>query len=57
MTDPKPEQAEPGTVVEAAVDPDSIGAEPVAETGAGSAEAQATEAGPSTGTDTPGRAG
>jgi hypothetical protein len=59
MSDPNQQQAEPGTVVEAAVDPDTSGAEPTAETGAGSAEAQASTAstGDTIGADSPGRAG
>lgn len=58
-SDPNSQQpAEPGTVLEPAVDPDTSRAEPAAETGAGSAELRASTAttGDTIGADTPGRA-
>jgi hypothetical protein len=58
-SDPNSQQpAEPGTVVEAAVDPDTSGAEPAGETGTGRAEMRAStaSAGDTIGADTPGRA-
>jgi hypothetical protein len=57
MTEPNQQQAEPGTVVEPAVDPDSAGAEPAAEpaaeTGTSSAQPQASRTAPAEDTVTP----